>query len=179
MAMSPEQEQQLRNELWAQATSERLRTAARELSEAWGVRPDRWRLPVPEGEADPADPATHESPLGAISWIFPARVRSMVIPDFWLLLDRMWGVQQADELVTRIVVDDVTYPDETSPRSTPEVTFGQPDLVWGLKLLSMMVEVRDELELRKEPRLGPVDRMISNFQMQVEALDEAIRGERP
>ena len=52
---------------------------------------------------------------------------------------------------------------------------------WGAfpaALVSMMIEVRDEMHLRKAPGLETIDRMISDFRSQVEALDEATRDKR-
>src|SRR5699024_11916974 len=89
MTMSEDQAQSLLNEAAAQARSEQQAQEDGQSVQAWSTRADRWRLPVPETESDPALPGTHRSPLGAISWIFPPQGRDQIPERFCILLDRL------------------------------------------------------------------------------------------
>lgn len=176
MTMSEDQAQALLNEAAAQARSELQSQEDGQSAQAWAARADRWRLPVPEMESDPALPGTHSSPLGAISWIFPPEGREQMPERFWTLMDRLWGVLQADEAPTRIVVEEVTWP-ETDPTHSPRVQFGESDLSWGAKLLAMMMEVRDELSRQPAtPDLMGVDRMMARLESQLVTLEEQNRA---
>lgn len=167
MEMSPEQVQAMLNEGWSMSVSEGREARETLDAETWAARGDRWRLPVPEQETDPAEPETHDSPLRAISWIFPAPVRAMAPTMFWTLLDRLWGVSQSDDLPMRIEVVSVEWP--RGPDEPPSVAFGESDVSWGAKLLSMLLEVRDETAATMAaPTLARVDQMIANFQAQLE-----------
>lgn len=176
MTMSEDQAQSLLNEAAAQARSERQAQEDGQSVQAWSTRADRWRLPVPETESDPALPGTHRSPLGAISWIFPPQGREQIPERFWILLDRLWGVLQADEAPTRIQVEDVAWP-ATDPTHSPRVQFAESDLAWGAKLLAMMIEVRDELTRQAAtPELSGVEQMIARLQSQLETLEQQSRS---
>lgn len=170
MVLSEEQAQAMLNETVAQARSERAMSEVEQTAQTWAERSDRWRLPVPETEADPALPGTHPSPLGAISWLFPAQGRDLLPERFWTLLDRLWGVLQAEEAPTRIRVESVTWP-QTDPTHSPQVTFAEPELAWGAKLLAMMIEVRDEMARQPAtPDLTAVDQTIARLQTQLEEM---------
>lgn len=177
--VSATQRMQELNETRAQALTERewertLREAA-----AWRSDPERWRLPVPEQEADPANPQTHPSPLGAISWLFP-RTEDLTV--FFSLMDRLWSVKQADEAPDRMLVERV----DPDPRvgAGLRVTWSEPDHVWGAKLLGMMRQVSAELgERTREPTEesdmvpDPVElvrarQMIDRFSVQVQRVRE-------
>lgn len=176
MTMSEDQAQSLLNEAAAQARSEQQAQETAQNIQTWATRADRWRLPVPETESDPALPGTHPSPLGAISWIFPPQGREQIPERFWILLDRLWGVLQADEAPTRILVEDVTWP-ATDPTHSPRVQFAESDLAWGVKLLAMMIEVRDELTRQAAtPELSGVEQMIARLQSQLETLEQQSRS---
>lgn len=173
MSPNEEQAQSVLNEASAAARTELQQQELDASSQTWAARKDRWRLPVPETEADPALPGTHRSPLGAISWIFPAAGRDQLPERFWTLLDRLWGVLQADEAPTRIRVLDVTWPVE-DPTHSPQVRFAESDLGWGVKLLAMMIEVRDEMIRQPGTAdLSGVERTIQRLQMQLEQMEMA------
>src|SRR5699024_5151137 len=92
------------------------------------------------------------------------------------LLDRFWGVLQADEAPTRIQVEDVTWP-ATDPTHSPRVQFAESDLAWGAKLLAMMIEVRDELRRQPAtPDLSGVEQMITRLQNQLETMEQQSRS---
>lgn len=173
--VSAAQRMQELNEARAQALSEREWERTLREGAAWRSDPERWRLEVPEQEADPADPQTHPSPLGAISWMFP---RTGDLPVFFTLMDRLWGVKQADEAADRMLVERV----DPDPRagSGLRVTWAEPDHVWGAKLLGMMREVTGELVERTQAPQGESDllpdpvelvrarQMIDRFAVQVQ-----------
>ncbi|MDN5655225.1 MAG: hypothetical protein L0J57_02850 [Brachybacterium sp.] len=171
MSVSDDQAQSILNEGAAQARSEQQMQESERTVLAWSARSDRWRLPVPETETDPAEAGTHSSPLGAISWMFPATGRDQLPVRFWTLMDRLWGVLQADEAPTRILVEGVSWPTD-DPTHSPTVQIAESDQAWGAKLLAMMVEVRNELARQPgSPDLTEVTHVIRRLQIQLETLE--------
>ncbi|MGQ4532191.1 hypothetical protein ACUIAC_02790 [Dermabacteraceae bacterium P13138] len=173
--MSPEQQQMLANELYMSALTESIERDEMEWAEEWRARSDRWKLPIPDSECDPGDPMSHDCPLGAISWIFPKVRRDQVPMLFWDLLDRMWGVHQADEMETRILVEDVEF-HTVQGELYPKVEFGEPEESWGAKLVSMMYEVREEMVSRGWEDFGMLDQIINSLMTQIEAIMENKHG---
>lgn len=145
-----------------------------------GERADRAGVVAPEGPVEAAragdgggpraagDPS---EPAGSDLVDLPAGGQEQLPERFWTLLDRLWGVLQADEAPTRILIEDVTWP-ATDPTHSPRVRFAESDLAWGAKLLAMMIEVRDELTRQPAtPDLSEVNKAISRLQSQLEALE--------